>query len=82
MLFQLDSFMCYFFSEKGKIPQVGSASEFDKADREMIKFGLYHAALALKDSKQLASAKEIMNLGAQWFEDEKDWQRYYDEIVN
>lgn len=67
---------------KELIEQVGSASEFDKADREMIKFGLYHAALALKDSKQLASAKEIMNLGAQWFEDEKDWQRYYDEIVN
>jgi hypothetical protein len=67
---------------KELIQQVGSSGEFDKADREMIKFGLYHAALALKESKQLPAAKEIMNLGAKWFEDEKDWQRYYDEIVN
>jgi hypothetical protein len=64
------------------IAQVASANEFDAADREMIKYGLYHAAKCRKDARQQDEAKEIMNLGAQWFEDEKDWQRYYDEIVN
>ena len=64
------------------IEEVSSANEFDDADREMIKYGLYHAAKCQKEAKQIDAAKEIMNLGAQWFEDEKDWQRYYDEIVN
>lgn len=64
------------------LEQVSSAKEFDKADREMIKYGLYHSAKCQKEAKQYDTAKELMNLGAQWFEDEKDWQKYYDEIVN
>lgn len=64
------------------LKEVQSASEFDKADREMIKFGLYHSAKCQKEARQDQAAKDMMNLGAQWFEEDKDWQRFYDEIVN
>lgn len=64
------------------IKEVESPSQFDEADREMIKYGLYEAAKCLKEGRQMDSAKEIMNYGAQWFEEDEDWQRYYDEIVN
>ena len=64
------------------ISEIDSPSQFDKADREMIKFGLYEAAKCKIEGRQKDAAKEIMNYGAQWFEEDKDWQRYYDEIVN
>lgn len=64
------------------ISEVESPSTFDEADREMIKFALYEAAKCQKEGLQMDNAKEIMNLGAQWFEEDEDWQRYYDEIVN
>lgn len=64
------------------IDELESTSSWDKADREMIKFALYESAKALKESRQQDEANEIMNLGAQWFEEDKDWQMYYDKIVH
>lgn len=64
------------------ISQIESPKEFDKADLEMIKFALYEAAKCQKEGRQIEDAKEIMNYGAQWFEEDENWQRYYDEIVN
>jgi hypothetical protein len=51
-------------------------------DREIIKFGLYETAKCHLDARQPAEAKAVMNLGAQWFEKDKDWKKLYDEIVN
>lgn len=61
---------------------VESTSEWDEADKQMIKIGLYEAAKCKLDARQKEDAVKIMNLGAQWFEEDKDWQRYYDEIVH
>jgi hypothetical protein len=67
---------------KDLISALGSIDELLEIDREIIKFALYQSAKCQVDARQPAEAKAIMNLGAQWFEDDKDWKRYYDEIVN
>jgi len=64
------------------IKALESTSHWTDADKAMIKLGLYESAKALVASRQKDAAKEIMNLGAQWFEEDKDWKVWYDEIVN
>lgn len=52
------------------------------ADKKLMMLGLYESAKVLKESRQNDRAKELMNLGAPYFEDNEQWQAYYDEIVN
>ena len=52
------------------------------ADKKIFMLGLYESAKALKQDRQMDKAKEIMNIGAPYFEDDKRWDAYYDEIVN
>lgn len=64
---------------------IGALESLDgllEIDREIIKFALYESAKCQVDARQTAEAQAIMNLGAQWFEEDEDWQKYYDEIVN
>ena len=67
---------------KDLIGEVTSTDGWLEADREIIKFALYESAKCQMDARQPAEAKALMNLGAQWFEEDEDWKRYYDEIVN
>jgi hypothetical protein len=67
---------------KDLIGALGSIDELLEIDREIIKFALYESAKCQLDARQPAEAKAIMNLGAQWFEEDNDWKEYYDKIVN
>lgn len=67
---------------KDLIAALGSIDELLEIDREIIKFALYESAKCQVDARQPAEAKAIMNLGAQWFEEDDDWKEYYDKIVN
>lgn len=67
---------------KELIAALGSIDELLEIDREIIKFALYESAKCQVDARQPAEAKAIMNLGAQWFEEDEDWKDYYDKIVN
>ena len=67
---------------KELIDALDSVDHWTESDRAMIKFGLYESAKCQKESRQQEAATEIMNIGAQWFEEDEDWQRWYDEIVN
>lgn len=57
-------------------------SQWDEADRELMMLGLYESAKVLKESRQNKRAKEMMNMGAPYFEENEQWQDYYDRIVN
>lgn len=57
-------------------------SQWTEVDKKMIMFGMYESAKVLVETRQDKQAKEIMNLGAQYFEDYERWNEYYDEIVN
>lgn len=52
------------------------------ADKKFMILGLYQSAKALKENRQADKAKEVMNIGAPYFEGEDRWDEYYDEIVN
>lgn len=64
------------------IAELESTSDWMEADKNMIKFGMYESAKCQIDARQVEAAKEIMNYGAQWFEEDEDWKKWYDEIVN
>ncbi|HLW29973.1 MAG TPA: hypothetical protein VKX29_03885 [Brumimicrobium sp.] len=57
-------------------------NSWSEADKSIFMLGLYETAQALKDDRQDAKAKEVMNIGAPYFEDDKKWKNYYDQIVN
>ncbi|MEX2483065.1 MAG: hypothetical protein WED10_00800 [Brumimicrobium sp.] len=58
------------------------ASQWSEVDKKMIMFGMYESAKVLVESRQDKQAKEIMNLGAEYFDEYERWNEYYDEIVN
>jgi len=59
-----------------------SVKDYSEADLNMFKIGLLYSAQALKDSRQIDKARELLNSSAQWFEGDDDWKERYDEIVN
>ncbi len=65
--------------ELAKIESIDSWSE---ADKKMLKMGVLYSAKALKDSRQVDKAKELLGKVSQWFEDDDYWKEKYDEIVN
>ena len=72
-----------FWQEGNKLLEATSSLDgWSKADKTMLKLGLLHSAHALKSSRQESQAKDLLNKAAQWFENDKDWQERYDNIVN
>lgn len=53
-----------------------------EADKKIFMLGLYQSAKVLKENLQADKAKEMMNMGAPYFEEYERWSDYYDEIVN
>lgn len=68
--------------EAKELLKEADASQWSEIDKKMIMFGMYESAKVLVESRQDDQAKEIMNLGAQYFEDNEEWNAWYDEIVN
>ncbi len=62
--------------------EIESLDDWSEADRKMLKIGVLHSAVAMKESRQEDSARDLLGKAAQWFEDDEDWKEKYDEIVN
>ncbi|RYM30824.1 hypothetical protein ERX46_17230 [Brumimicrobium glaciale] len=56
--------------------------DWSEADQKLLMLGLYQSAKALKDLRQPDKAKEMMDIGAPYFEEDKRWEANYDDIVN
>lgn len=65
--------------EMAKIESIDSWTE---ADKKVLKIGILYSAKALKDSRQVDKAKQLLGKAGQWFENDDDWKEKYDEIVN
>ena len=63
-------------------PEDRDINTWSAADKKIFMVALYQSALVLKENLQADKAKEFMNIGAPYFEDNKTWKAYYDEIVN
>ncbi len=70
------------WKEGQELLESSEPNSWGEADKQLMMLGLYESAKVLKESRQSDRAKEIMNLGAPYFEDNDKWQEYYDEIVN
>ncbi|HLV43141.1 MAG TPA: hypothetical protein VKY37_12745 [Brumimicrobium sp.] len=57
-------------------------NSWSESDKKIFMLGLYESAKALKEDRQIDRAKEVMNIGAPYFEENKRWNSFYDEIVN
>lgn len=63
-------------------PEKRDINSWSKADKKIFMVALYQSALVLKENLQADLAKDFMNIGAPYFEDNETWNAYYDEIVN
>lgn len=63
-------------------PSKRDINQWSAADKEILMVALYQSALVLKENLQEDQAKEFMNIGAPYFEENETWNAYYDEIVN
>lgn len=70
------------WKEGQQLLEEADPSKWGSADRQLMMIGLYESAKVLKESRQNDRAKEIMNMGAPYFEGNDKWKAYYDEIVN
>ncbi|WP_107037505.1 hypothetical protein [Brumimicrobium mesophilum] len=70
------------WAEADKLVQEANIKSWSEADKKLMMLALYQSAKALVDVRQVDAAKEIMDIGAPYFEDDKRWQENYDEIVN
>lgn len=61
---------------------IESIEDWCEADKVLLRMGLIESAKVLQESRQEDAAKELLNKGAQWFEEDEEWQYQYDEIVN
>lgn len=62
--------------------QTSNVSEMRSEDLRLLKLGLMYYALHMKEKGRMDEAKQIINKGYQWFENEPAYAKAYDEIVN
>lgn len=65
-----------------KLTAVTSINDWSRPDKEMLKIGVLESAECYLASKQVDKAKSILNKVAQWFENDEEFRKRYDEIVN
>lgn len=70
------------WQEGEKLLQDANVPSWSDADKKIFMLGLYSSAQALKEDRQMQLAKDMMNKGAPYFEDNEDWNELYDEIIN
>ncbi|WP_146194094.1 hypothetical protein [Brumimicrobium oceani] len=70
------------WEEGNKLTKDAQIGDWSEADQKLLMLGLYESAKALVDLRQPDKAKEMMDIGAPYFEEDKRWQAQYDEIVN
>lgn len=63
-------------------PKKRDINQWSDADKKIFMVALYQSALVLKENLQADKAKDFMNIGAPYFEENETWKGYYDEIVN
>ncbi len=64
------------------LTQITSIEEWSKADKDILKLGVFQTAECYILSKQKDKAKTLLNKVAQWFEEDEDFKSKYDEIIN
>lgn len=70
------------WTEGDKLLQEADVQYWTEADKKLLMLGLYQSAKVLVHLRQVDAAKEMMNIGAPYFEDNERWSENYDEIVN
>ena len=70
------------WTEANKLIKDQQIGDWSDADKKLLMLGLYQSAKALKDLRQPDKAKEFMDIGAPYFEEDKFWKSNYDDIVN
>jgi hypothetical protein len=65
-----------------KLNALTSIDDWREEDIKMLALGLMETAECYLDSKRIESAKEVMNKGFKWLEDNEAFKSKYDEIVN
>ena len=64
------------------LPEVTGVDSWSEADRKILMVGIIESAKAYKSMLQDDKAKDILGKAAQWFEEDEEWQRRYDDYVN
>jgi hypothetical protein len=65
-----------------RLTAVNSINDWSRPDKEMLKIGVLETAECYVSSKQVDKAKTILNKIAQWYENDEEFKKRYDEIVN
>jgi tetratricopeptide (TPR) repeat protein len=63
-------------------PEITGVDSWSEADQKILMIGIIETAKAYKTMFMEDKAKEMMGKAGQWFEDDEEWQRRYDEYVN
>lgn len=61
------------------LDQVESVEDWRKVDKDMLKLGIFEYCRYRIDSRQEKYAKDVLNKVKQWFEDDEEFMRFYDE---
>ncbi|MCR9173645.1 MAG: hypothetical protein NXI10_14175 [bacterium] len=64
------------------LPNITGVESWSDADKKTLMIGIIETAKMYKVSLQDEKAKEILGKAAQWFEEDEEWQRRYDDYVN
>ena len=65
-----------------KLDEIESVDSWREIDFEMMRIGVSEYAKYLVKMRQCDKAKDILNKVKQWFEEDEDFLRMYDDIVN
>ncbi len=72
----------YWQKGDAMMEEIKTINKFSEADRLMFKNGVLSTAEAMVKSRQIKSAKILLNKASHWFEKDEDWEEIYDEILN
>ncbi|MDB2656650.1 hypothetical protein N9Y60_01200 [Crocinitomicaceae bacterium] len=64
------------------LPEITGVDSWSEADKQVLMIGIIETAKAYKSSMQDDKAKDILGKAAQWFEEDEEWQRRYNDYVN
>ena len=65
-----------------KLKAITSIEGWQEPDKELLKMGALKAAEMYKSMKQVDKARALLGSVKQWYEDDEDFMKEYDEIVN
>lgn len=67
---------------EAQLADVTGVENWSEADKKMLMIGIIETAKAYKETLQDDKAKQILGKAGQWFEEDEEWKRRYDDYVN